>query len=131
MSTKRAKSHSSVKSALRTSDGKSRQHCRSISAIMRELRKIFPSKTGLNIRRFTKVSDRTAERWLSGESEPSASALVDLLRSEIGREVLFAAMGDARPEWFSKYAKQLDLNDTRRRAKELLRLAEQQQDEVL
>lgn len=98
---------------------------------MMELRRIFPSKTSLHIQLLTGVSERTAERWLSGDSEPSAQALVDLLRSEIGREVLFAALGETRPEWAAKYAKQLDVNDLRRRARELARIAEQQQDEVL
>lgn len=55
------------------------------------------------------------QKLLSGHRTENADVLAKLLRSEFGREVLFALMGDARPDWFSKYQKQLDLNASRKK----------------
>jgi hypothetical protein len=62
----------------------------------------------------TKVPVTSAQKMMSGDRPVNLELLVGLLRGDFGREVLFALMGDARPEWFAKYQKQLDVNDARR-----------------
>jgi hypothetical protein len=72
----------------------------------------------------------TGEKLLSGQRGESAETLVALLRSDLGRDVLFALMGDASPDWFSRYRKQLDVNAARRQLAESQRLIERLQQEA-
>jgi hypothetical protein len=55
------------------------------------------------------------QKLLSGHRTENAAQLAKLLRSELGRDVLFALMGEARPDWFTKYRKQLDVNAARKK----------------
>lgn len=72
----------------------------------------------------------TGEKLLSGQRDESAETLIALLRSKIGRDVLFALMGDASPDWFVRYRKQLDVNAARRSLAEHQRLIERLQQEA-
>jgi hypothetical protein len=49
---------------------------------------------------------------------------------DLGREVLFAVMGDAAPDWFVRYRKQLDVNAVRRQLSETERAIEALQREA-
>lgn len=51
-------------------------------------RRIFPHKTGAELAYRTGYTSRTCEYWLSGTHEISARALVALLLSDIGPEIL-------------------------------------------
>ncbi|XUM25084.1 hypothetical protein ACRAVF_34015 (plasmid) [Bradyrhizobium oligotrophicum S58] len=55
------------------------------------------------------------QKLLCGVRRENAEQLAKLLRSNLGREVLFAVMGTERPDWFVKYAKQLEINVARRK----------------
>jgi hypothetical protein len=67
---------------------------------------------------------------LCGQRAESAETLIALLRSDLGRDVLFALMGDASPDWFTRYRKQLDVNAARRQLAESQRLIERLQQEA-
>lgn len=55
---------------------------------------------------------------LAGQRSENVETLTALLRSAFGRDILFALMGDASPEWFVRYRKQLDVNAARRQLAE-------------
>jgi hypothetical protein len=65
-----------------------------------------------------------------GNAPKMRETLIALLRSDLGRDVLFALMGDASPDWFTRYRKQLDVNAVRRQLAESQRLIEQLQREA-
>lgn len=98
---------------------------------MQILRSKFPQKTALQLQLRTDANQRTAERWLSGESEISATALVDLLRSDIGRDVLGALMKGSQEKWWRSFERHLDISDLLRAQAEQQRRLEQLQREVL
>ncbi|QDM32072.1 hypothetical protein FNL55_12570 [Tardiphaga sp. vice352] len=70
------------------------------------------------------------QKLLAGFRTENATVLTKLLRSPLGRDVLFALMGDESPEWFSKYRKQLDVNAARRQLEENRRAIEALQAEA-
>lgn len=70
------------------------------------------------------------QKLLAGFRTENSAVLGKLLRSHMGRDVLFALMGDASPEWFSKYRKQLDVNAARRQLIETQRALEALQAEA-
>ncbi|NUU41405.1 hypothetical protein [Tardiphaga robiniae] len=55
--------------------------------------------------------------------------LTALLRSDHGREVLFAIMGDAKPRWFVRYRKALDANALERQMADTKRMINQLREE--
>lgn len=71
------------------------------------------------------------QKLLAGFRSENSAVLTKLLRSPMGREVLFALMGDESPEWFSKYRKQLDVNAARRQLLESQRAIEALQAEAI
>lgn len=88
----------------------------SISSVMQKVRSLLPAKkAAFHLAISLDWDIKRCEKLLSGERRENQDELADLLRSEFGREVLFVVMGDARPEWFGKYRKQLDLNEARKR----------------
>lgn len=78
----------------------------------------------------TDVPISTCEKLLCGQRGEGAETLIALLRSDLGRDVLFALMGDACPPWFTRYRKQLDVNAVRRQLAESQRLIERLQQEA-
>jgi hypothetical protein len=58
---------------------------------------LFPSNTAASVASFTRTSVRAAERVLSGRNNLGGPALVNLLRSPVGSQVLDALAGDV--EW--------------------------------
>lgn len=91
--------------------GKSRHMCRSNSAIALKLRGLFPRKPALEIalRLTHEVSPRTIERWLSGHAEMPASALVDLVTSDVGGVLIKALMADAVAPWWRDFSRHLEV----------------------
>ncbi|MFT4115452.1 hypothetical protein [Bradyrhizobium sp.] len=98
-----------------------------MQAVQDKLPKAKPAQH-LNI--LTDVPISTCEKLLAGQRGESAETLIAFLRSDLGRDVLFALMGDARPAWFVRYCKQLDVNAARRQLAESQRLIEQLQREA-
>lgn len=63
----------------------------------------WPIKPAQNLAMCTRNSHRSAEDWLSLRTGMSADALADLLRSDIGLDVLQALIGDAPPSWWPAF----------------------------
>jgi hypothetical protein len=88
------------------------------------------NKAAQHLHILTDVPVSTCEKLLSGQRGESADTLIAFLRSDLGRDVLFALMGDARPAWFVRYRKQLDVNAARRQLAESQRAIERLQQEA-
>lgn len=102
-----------------------------ISPVMQKVQALLPAnKAALHLNIATDLPLSTCEKLLCGQRRESAETLIALLRSEFGRDVLFALMGEARPAWFAKYRKQLDVNEARRQLAETQRLIEALQQEA-
>src|SRR4051794_7800076 len=102
-----------------------------ISPVMQALQsKLPPAKAAQNLSIQADIPVSTCEKLLSGQRGESAETLIALLRSDLGRDVLFALMGDAAPDWFTRYRKQLDVNAARRQLAESQRLIERLQQEA-
>lgn len=66
----------------------------------RVARRIFPSKVARNLSARTRKTHRAAEDWLSGRTGMNADALADVLRSDIGGEVLAEIMRGSGASWW-------------------------------
>ncbi|UZE47942.1 hypothetical protein ONR75_24200 [Rhodopseudomonas sp. P2A-2r] len=84
------------------------------------------SKPAVQLHILTDVPISTCEKMLCGQRPENVELLTALLRSDMGRDVLFALMGDARPAWFTRYRKQLDVNAAKRQLKSLIETLEQE-----
>lgn len=90
-----------------------------ISPTMQKVRDILPQhKPSIELHLLTDVPVSTCQKMLTGQTPENLQAITGLLRSKHGRDVLFAIMGDARPDWFSRYRQQLDVIDANRALKE-------------
>lgn len=92
-----------------------------VEAVSRVARRLWPTKTARNLASRTRKTHRAAEDWLATRTGMSADALADLLRSDAGREVLEAVMGDERPSWWPKFQTLLQLDGLERRSEEARR----------
>lgn len=102
-----------------------------ISPVMQKVRDVLPtSKAALHLQILTEQSLSICQKVLSGDRHENLAMVTALLRSDHGREVLFALMGDANPPWFAKYRKQLDVNAARRQLLETQRAIERLQAEA-
>ncbi|MDQ0132635.1 transcriptional regulator with XRE-family HTH domain [Neorhizobium galegae] len=66
-------------------------------------RRLWPSKTAANLAGRTGVSKRAVELWLEGRTEPGADALVNLLRSDAGFELLQSIMEGSGTRWWKEF----------------------------
>lgn len=90
-----------------------------ISPVMQKVRGLLPAaKPAVHLHLLTGASLSTCEKVLCGQRAENLEIFLTLLRSDLGRDVLFAAMGDASPDWFVRYRKQLDVNAVRRQLAE-------------
>ncbi|MCF2522343.1 hypothetical protein [Bradyrhizobium sp. G127] len=91
-----------------------------ISPVMQKVRGLLPQqKAAQHLALLTDWPLSTCQKLLCGERRENAEQLTVLLRSDFGRDILFVLMGEARPDWFSKYSKQLDVIDANRALKEV------------
>ncbi|MBR0700150.1 hypothetical protein JQ599_09585 [Bradyrhizobium diazoefficiens] len=98
---------------------------------MQKVKSLLPAaKAAQHLHILTDQPLSTCEKLLCGQRAENAETLIALLRSDLGREVLFALMGDARPAWFTRYRKQLDVNAARRQLEESRRAIERLQREA-
>lgn len=66
-------------------------------------RRLWPSKTAINLASRAEISERAAKLWLEGRTEPGADALVALLRSDIGFELLQNLMQGSGTRWWREF----------------------------
>lgn len=78
------------------------------------LRTVWPSDRTKNYMRLTGKSERAAKYQLAGETQPSYSDIVAILRSEHGFDFLKHVMGEATPKWWKSVRKARGLGDMRR-----------------
>lgn len=64
------------------------------------VRALWPVKAAAALEQYTGAKERTARAYQSGEREPSASVLRDLIRSPEGFRVLRALVEDNPPDWW-------------------------------
>lgn len=82
---------------------KSRRGIRCVDAVCELARRLWPSKTAVNLSSRTGVSKRAAELWLEGRTEPGADALVNLLRSDAGFDLLQSIMEGSGTRWWREF----------------------------
>ena len=66
-------------------------------------RRLWPSKTAINLASRAGISERAAKLWLEGRTEPGADALVAMLRSDIGFELLQNLMQGSGTRWWREF----------------------------
>lgn len=97
-----------------TDCGEDRNGLRWASAVMRVAKTLWPRKTAAELSVRTGTQLRACEYWLSRKTEMSADALVSLLRSEEGLDILEAIIGEARPTWWKNFARTIELSRLRK-----------------
>ncbi len=111
MTAKVARARRATKSRPAAKGGVSRTKVRTIHPAMQIFRGLFPQKGAapfeLAVR--TRASASFCEKVLDGRQQPGAPMLVALLRSDVGREILIALMGDATPAWWRGFRRHLEL----------------------
>lgn len=120
-----ARSRASAKSGDSLAGNQIPQKGNQISAVMQKVRSLLPAhKAAWHLAILIDEPLGQCQKLLCGERVENASIQAKLLRSWMGREVLFVLMGDENPDWFVKYRKQLDVNDARRKLEETQRAIE-------
>lgn len=125
------KSKRSSNRGTRKSAGKNPQKCGSISAILLKFREIFPAKTALELALRTGADVKHCEKCLAGRAGLGAEFHAELIRSDVGFEILDALMGAARPEWWRGIRRQRDLSAMRRQIDESRRNLERLESEAV
>lgn len=111
-----ARARSNAKSAHFPNRNQEAQIRNRISPVMARVKALLPeTKAAHHLSILIDEPLGNCQKLLSGHRSENAGQLAKLLRSALGRDVLFALMGEARPDWFSKYQKQLDVNAARRK----------------
>lgn len=68
---------------------------------LRVIRGAWPQKTAAHVAHITGTTERTVQFWLAGTTRMSVDAVVALLRTEAGYDILNAVMGDdCKAEWW-------------------------------
>lgn len=84
-------------------------------------RRLWPHKTAPNLAARMGKSVRAAELVLSRTGGMSGEALAELLRSDIGFQVLEEVVGDAKPSWWPSFVRAKRLADLERQAADVAR----------
>jgi|GEM_PF-4784306 len=104
---------------------------RPISPVMQKLRDLLPEKKPhVHMHLATDLSLSYCEKLLDGRRKQTDEVLVALLRSKLGREVLFTVMDGADADWFVRYRKQLDIDAARKSVEETVRKLDALQAEI-
>ncbi len=65
------------------------------------IRAAWPQKTAAHVAHVTGTTERTVQFWLAGSTRMSIDAVVALLRTDAGYDILNAVMGeDCKAEWW-------------------------------
>jgi hypothetical protein len=131
MTSKVAKPRAAAKSADSQTRNQIPRKGNQISPVMQKVKSLLPAhKAAWHLAILIDEPLGQCQKLLCGERHENADILSKLIRSEMGRDVLFVVMGDDRPEWFSKYRKQLDVNAAHRQLEETRRTIEALQAEA-
>ena len=74
-----------------------------VEAVCTLARRLWPSKTAINLASRAEISERAAKLWLEGRTEPGADALVNLLRSDAGFVLLQTLMQGSGTKWWAEF----------------------------
>lgn len=118
MSASYAAAATTPKDRLAQSFGANRTVVRFVDGIIATVKDLYPRKPTTHVAALCGVSTRAVEHWFSGRRDPSADALVAMLRSEIGGQVLAAIMGDAKPKWWTRHRRTVSLAALRKAQEE-------------
>lgn len=80
-----------------------RSWIRCSEAVVAVARRMWPSKTAANLSSRCEVGQRAAELWMEGRNDISADALVNLLRSDAGFELLQELMQGSGTKWWRDF----------------------------
>ena len=83
--------------------GNRRRALRLNAAVMQKTRDMFPLKTAQHLSEITGYSTRACEAWMSERVVIPSDALMALIHSMRGREILVTAMMDATPRWWIQF----------------------------
>jgi hypothetical protein len=86
----------------------------SISPMLLTFQRIFENKTALELALRTGADLKHCEKCLAGTRSLGSEFQQRLLQSDVGREILIALMGDAKPAWWVSLQRQMTLSDLRR-----------------
>lgn len=95
-----------------------------VEAVSALARRLWPNKTARHLSSRAGVTHRSAEYWLCGQTGMSADALTELLRSDVGLDVLQAIMGQAKPTWWVSFSNRVRLGQLAADAEENMRAIE-------
>lgn len=95
--------------------GKYRNKIRCFEAVTNVARRLWPVKTAANLAGRCDVGVRAAELWMEGRNDISAEALVNLLRTDAGFEVLTELMQGAPSKWWSDFERGVRIADLEKR----------------
>lgn len=100
--------------------------CVGIFKRMRDVfRDVWPKKSSLELADAVGVSERSAERILGGDNEPSGRTICTLLRGPHGDKILDAIMEGSDAKWHRRQARARKLAEMRRRQEEHRKALEQ------
>lgn len=81
----------------------------SISPVIRCFRELFPQGTVSELAYRTGADVKHCEKCLRGTRELGAGFQQKLLQSDVGKQILIALMGEARPPWWIGFRRHLKL----------------------
>lgn len=110
--------------------GSKRSMVRAVDAVIAVGRALFKSKTAANLAARADVSTRACEYWLARKTDMSADALANLLRSDVGFEILERIMGNARPVWWKQFRAAKAIGAARQEQAELKRRTAEQDERI-
>lgn len=88
------------------------------------IEKLFPVKTAFHLSDITGLSVSAWQKSLREKRSLSADALLSLLRSPFGKQILEALMGDADARWFAEFQLMWDEAQLEAKRQELQRRRE-------
>lgn len=94
---------------------KNRKGIRCVDAVCNLARRLWPSKTAINLSSRAGISKRAAELWLEGRTEPGADALIGLLRSDAGFELLQDIMTGSGTRWWRDFERGVHIAELEKR----------------
>lgn len=81
--------------------------------ILNVIRLSWPRKTAAQVAYITEMEERTVQFWLAGQTRMSVDAVISLLRTEQGYEILEAIMGDCPAKWWGSMKMANDIRKSR------------------
>jgi hypothetical protein len=82
---------------------------KSIHPAIAAFKTVFPQGAAAELTVRTRASFSYCEKVLAGIQQPGERMITALLRSDVGREILIALVGDAKPTWWVGFSRHLQL----------------------